>query len=237
LIVNILFLLVVFFANIIQGITGFAGTVLAMPASIFLIGIDSAKVVLNVMGIFASLWLVVLAYKHINWKEIVKVVVLMLIGMVAGMYLYSILPLSFLLKVYAVFIILIAIKGILVKEEKNIKEWILILIVLAAGIIHGMFVSGGPLLMIYILKKSENKSVFRANIATVWIILNSYIAFAHYKQGLYTSENIQILGLSIIPLVIGTIIGNILHHKISQKNFLYLSYVLLFISGVALVFK
>lgn len=234
---NILFVLIIFLANAIQAITGFAGTVLAMPASIFLIGIESSKVVLNAMGIFASLWILLIAYKFINWKELLKVVVLMLIGMVAGMYLYSILPIFFLLKIYAVFIILIAIKGIVVKEEKDLNEWILILIVLVAGMIHGMFVSGGPLLMIYILKKSKNKSVFRANISTVWIILNSYLAFTHYKQDLYTPFNLQILGLGIIPLGIGTIIGNRLHQKISQKNFLYLSYVLLFISGMALLFK
>ena len=39
----ILYLLVVFSTNVIQGITGFAGTVLAMPFTILLYGIDVAK--------------------------------------------------------------------------------------------------------------------------------------------------------------------------------------------------
>lgn len=46
---DIIFLIVLFIANVIQAITGFAGTVLAMPASMFLLGVDNAKVVLNVM--------------------------------------------------------------------------------------------------------------------------------------------------------------------------------------------
>lgn len=232
-----LFLLVVLLANIIQGITGFAGTVLAMPASIFLIGIDSAKVILNVLGILVSIWIVCIAHQHVIWKEILKAVMLMLIGMTAGIYIYSMLPLSFLLKIYAVFIIIIALKGLLEKEEKSYQEWLLVIIVISAGIIHGMFVSGGPLLMIYLLQKSKDKSSFRANNAVIWIILNSYLAIIHYRSGLFTPDNITMLGLTILPLAIGMIIGNFLHHRISEKNFLTLSYGLLLLSGIALLFK
>lgn len=44
---ELLFLLVLFVSNVIQAITGFAGTVLAMPPSVYLLGLDHAKVVLN----------------------------------------------------------------------------------------------------------------------------------------------------------------------------------------------
>ena len=44
---EILFVIVVFVANIVEGVTGFAGTMLAMPVSMFLVGVEEAKVVLN----------------------------------------------------------------------------------------------------------------------------------------------------------------------------------------------
>ena len=46
-----LFLVVLFVANTVQAITGFAGTVLAMPFSILLIGANEAKVVLGIMAL------------------------------------------------------------------------------------------------------------------------------------------------------------------------------------------
>lgn len=52
---EIIFLFVLFVANVIQAITGFAGTVLAMPPSIYLLGMDNAKVVLNVMALLSGL--------------------------------------------------------------------------------------------------------------------------------------------------------------------------------------
>ena len=47
----ILFLLVILLTNIIQGITGFAGTILAMPPGLMLVGYPVAKPVLNVLGL------------------------------------------------------------------------------------------------------------------------------------------------------------------------------------------
>ncbi len=43
---DIIFLIVLFIANVIQAITGFAGTVLAMPASMFLLGVDKPRLYL-----------------------------------------------------------------------------------------------------------------------------------------------------------------------------------------------
>ena len=42
-----LFVLIVFLANVVEGITGFAGTMLAMPAAMLLVGVDEAKIILN----------------------------------------------------------------------------------------------------------------------------------------------------------------------------------------------
>lgn len=230
-----LFLLVIFLTNIIQGITGFAGTVLAMPPSILLQGIDVAKPILNILGLLASIWIVIISYKDLNKKEFVKVMVIMFFGLLAGIYIYSVLPVPVLLKIYAVFIILIALKGLLVKKEVELKEWILNGIVFASGIIHGMFVSGGPLLIIYAAQKFKEKSEFRATVSAVWIILNSYLAFSHWKTGLFTQGTVTKLWWCLIPLFIGMVIGNILHKKMSQKMFLLITYVLLIISGLSLL--
>lgn len=46
-----IFYIIIFLTNIIQGITGFAGTILAMSPSMILVGYDVAKPILNVLGI------------------------------------------------------------------------------------------------------------------------------------------------------------------------------------------
>ena len=69
---KILFLLVVFFTNIIQGITGFAGTMLAMPPSVMLVGFDTAKPILNALGLLSGIYIVAANRKSVNKKEFLK---------------------------------------------------------------------------------------------------------------------------------------------------------------------
>ena len=81
---EILFYIVIFLANIIQGITGFAGTILAMPFSIHLVGYLVAKPVLNVLGIIAGIYVVVGGYKNVNIRELKRVTCYMGIGIIVG---------------------------------------------------------------------------------------------------------------------------------------------------------
>lgn len=231
----ILFLLVVLITNIIQGITGFAGTVIAMPFSIMLIGVDQAKVILNILGLLASIYIVATNKKYIIFKEIKKIIPIMFLGVILGQYIYSIFPLKFLLIFYGVFIILIALKGLFIKKEYKTSEIVLTLVIFMAGIIHGMFISGGPLLVIYAVKKINSKEYFRATLAPIWIILNGYLLINQYFTGIITKELAVLLIYTIPSLVIGMIIGSILCKKLSQKTFLKISYVLLLISGIALI--
>lgn len=231
-----LFLLVLFLTNIVQGITGFAGTVLAMPPSILLQGIDVAKPTLNILGLLVAVWIVIISYKSLNMKEFFKIMIIMFFGLILGNYIYSIIPVPMLLKIYAIFIIGIALKGLLVKKEKDLPEFILVMIVFIAGIMHGMFVSGGPLLIIYAAKKFREKTEFRATVSCVWLVLNSYLGYSHYVEGLFTPETITKLMWGIPPVIVGVIIGNILHKKMSQELFLLITYILLIISGITLLF-
>ncbi|MEG2656822.1 MAG: sulfite exporter TauE/SafE family protein [Clostridium sp.] len=233
--IYVLFFIIVLLTNIIQGITGFAGTVLAMPFSIMLLGIEIAKPVLNILTIVACLIIVLKSYKHIIWKEFLKITFIMLMGVFIGEYIYNIFPVDTLLTIYAVFIIVIALKGMFIKKEHDLNETILIGIILGAGVIHGMFISGGPLLIIYAVKRIKDKESFRATLSPVWIVLNTYILIRQSIGGIITYDILGIVLITIPALIIGVIIGNRLAEKMSQETFLKLSYVLLLISGVSLI--
>lgn len=230
-----IFLIIILITNIIQGITGFAGTVLAMPFTILLLGIDVAKPVLNITTLIACILIVFESYRHIVWRECFKMIGIMFIGVLIGEYLYLLFPVSLLLTIYAIFIILIALKGIFIKQSYDLNENVLIGIIVLAGIIHGMFLSGGPLLIIYAVKKLKDKASFRATLAPVWIVLNSYLLVKQLLSGLITPQ-VLTLSLSAIPVLIAAIlIGKKLYEHMSQHFFLLLSYILLLISGISLL--
>ena len=81
---TVLFLLVIFGANIMQGITGFAGTILAMSPSLLLVGYDIAKPVLNVLALISGAYVFLGNVKYVNWRELWKIVVWMAAGHSGG---------------------------------------------------------------------------------------------------------------------------------------------------------
>lgn len=232
---ELIFILVVFLANIIEGITGFAGTLLAMPLSMQLIGIQDAKPVLNVVAIIVSLVIAVRYYRDINKKEVLKISFLMIIGMVAGLYMFSILPVKNLSVIYGILIIVVAIRGLSTKKQNDFPKGILILIVIGAGIIHGMFLSGGSLLVLYAVTVLKDKSMIRATLAPVWIILNSIILVQDITIGVFTSETLRLTAYCIIPLILALFIGSALHKIMRQSPFVKLTYILLIVSGLTLL--
>lgn len=238
---HLVFFLIVFGANIVQSITGFAGNLLTMPAAILLIGIEQSSAVLNILTIFICTLICVRNYKYINYKELRKIVVYMLVGMVVGIYLNSILPLSITLRVYALFIIFIAVKNLLKRDdsqEGHKQNSILsIVILLISGIIQGVFVSGGALLVVYAVKALKDKDEFRSTMASVWIILGFFLIFSHYRSGFYTVETIQSIIVGFIPVSLAFFIGNCIHEKINKNTFLILVYLLLIVSGVILLVR
>ena len=203
-----LFIIIVLFANIIEGITGFAGTMLAMPSSMMLIGTEDAKVILNMVALMVSSTIAVKTYKKINRKELVKITLLMTLGMIIGLYLFSVLPVKILSVGYGVLIIVVAVN---------------------------LFLSGGALLVVYVTAVIKEKGIIRATLAPVWLMLNTIILFQDICFGRITFHILRLTGMCIIPVILALFLGNYLHNKIKQERFVHLTYLLLIISGVSLV--
>lgn len=237
---EILFYIIILGTNIIQGITGFAGTVLAMPFGIKLVGYGVAKPVLNVLGIISGIYVFIGNRRSVNWKELVKIVVIMTVGILAGVFIKSLLveEEQILYMLLGIIVIGLAVKGLfnMDREEKGESEFRIILLPLA-GIVHGIFVSGGPLLISYLTTRIRDKISFRATISTVWIFLNTLILLDDVRSGYWTPELMKVQLISIPFLLAGMFIGGVLVKRMSQRKFMKLTYILLIISGISLLVK
>lgn len=233
-----LFLIVIFFANTIEAMTGFAGTMLAMPASMILLGVDEAKTMLNIVSLITCTAIVLSNRQHIDKQQFFKITGFMLLGVIIGLWLFTLLNIPLLMKLYALIIIIVALKNMFVKKNvRKLSHFAAISILISAGIIHGMFLSGGTLLIIYAMLALREKAVFRATLAAVWVALDSGILINQAIQGFVTPKILLLTAATIIPLMLAIALGNYLHKKIQQQHFLMLTYVLVLISGLFLFFK
>ena len=248
----IVFFLVILLANIIQGITGFAGTILAMPPSLMLVGYSVAKPVLNVLGLLSGIYVFVGHREHVSWKEVKKIVAVMAVSILLGILIKGLFEgkEQLLYKLLGIFVILLSIQGGLSLRRKGADEnaesrsaaqaadspFSYVILVLA-GIVQGIFVSGGPLLISYLTKKIKDKVSFRATISTVWIFLNTLIMLDDIRAGFWTGGLLITQLISLPFLFAGMYIGSRLYVRMSQRFFMILTYILLFISGISLLVK
>ena len=113
-------------------------------------------------------------------------------GLVTGIWLTDIFTSDILLKIYASFIILVALKEMFYKGKLDFNNIALLIIVFVAGIFQGLFVSGGPLLIIYVSKKFQNSDEMRGTLGLIWIMMNGSLMVSQIMQGQFTPHNIMI---------------------------------------------
>lgn len=233
----ILFGIVVLITHFLQGVTGFGSTVLALPFCIMLVGIKTAVPTLIILSWILSLYIVIIAYKDILWKEFIKILCFVALGLPIGIWLFGRMPEDILKKLLAVFMIVVAIRGLYVSFKGSISKFkipqpIMYILLFAGGIIHGAFGSGGPFIVIYATKAMPDKSSFRATQCLLWVALNSIIITRNILSGAITPEVINLLLWTIPFLFTGMILGNIVHKKVNDTLFVRMVYAVLLIAGL-----
>ncbi len=237
---DFIFLIIVLVANLVQGVSGFAGSLVAMPPSIALFGPDSAKAMVTLLMFVTPLIMMLRNIRHVNWRVLGIIMIFMAVGVVVGNFLYRIAPKEPLMIAYGAIVILIGVVKLIVGDRLTIKKpWNYIALFLA-GLMQGAFTSGGPFLVLYAAEAMKDKDEFRATVSSVWVILNTYLIISMFINGMYTSSgesrHLTIVALiALVPALAAVFIGEKLASKINNRVFLIIVYILLIVSGAILI--
>ncbi|MEN6312956.1 MAG: sulfite exporter TauE/SafE family protein [Clostridiaceae bacterium] len=250
---TLLFGLVVLITHFIEGITGFGCTVLALPFCSSLAGIKVAVPVLVIIAWLLALYIIIIDFRKIIWREYIKIIAFVILGLPIGMWLFGRLPEAILKKLLGAFMIIVAIRGLyavfMSKRAEGCcgeamegpgkragiaryKSVLLNFVLFLGGVIHGAFGSGGPFIVIYAAKALPDKSNFRATISMLWLTLNSIIIIRDLRGGVMSEPVLKIVLWTLPFLAIGMVLGNYAHKKIRGNSFVKLVYGVLLLSGV-----
>lgn len=230
----ILFMLVLMFGVFVQALAGFGGTLIAMPLGIMIMGMGVTKPVMTFVAWITGVIVVVQEYKHINARELMKMVGVMLAGVLGGIWLTGRLQLNFLLILYGIVVAGIGIKRLFFKQKKEPSPLVQNAALAVAGIMQGLFVSGGSFLAVYSVAKIKEKQEFRATVNAVWAIINTIMIITYFINGSVTKDVLTASGTAIIPTLITVWLGGVLTKRVKQETFLKIIYVVLIISGAVL---
>ncbi len=225
-----------FFGYMINGITSFAGNMFVIPFGFNTLGIDQSIVALNIMGFTSSLIVALTGFKRIIWREFAKMTIVMFAFMLVGMLINMVVSADILKIIFGIFVLSIGVYYLLRNEEKakTPPEALLWGALVLGGVIQGMFVSGGPMAIVYALNKIKDKDEMRGTLGAMWTVLNASYLIILIIRGQVTLEIATIAVIGIPFIVVGTFLGTIIAKHIRQDIFLKIVYVLLILLGISM---
>jgi hypothetical protein len=230
--------LCIFSGHVIAGIAGFGNQIVALPLLAMLVGLDAGKCTLVVMGTIMYAILTARWHEHINWRQLAIIVVLAGVGLVIGMYVFE----RFdqheraMRVALGAFVLVIGVQG-LVRPTllKFVPTPVAKLLVLAGGVVHGAFTTGGPLLVIYAQRAMPHKSEFRSTLGVMWLILNVALMIGWTVSHNWSDQTLTLCLVGLPFLIAGLTIGEYLHHKLDGPSFRTFVNVVLILNGLVLI--
>ncbi len=225
---------VVFFSSaLLQGLSGFGFSILAIPLISFIMPPQTSVPILLIYSIIINIVVLSSSRKSVNLKKIWLLLAGAMLAVPLGTRLLIILP-EFVIRVFIGILILIF--GILLLIGFRIKFTRSRVIMLPIGFISGILGAcisiSGPPIIIYFANQQTEKQEFRGNLAIYFFLLNLITVPVFFLNGLLTEQVVKFSLLYSPALLLGVVAGSLLSHKIKDNHFRQITLYLLIIMGI-----
>ena len=238
------FALVVVVAYTVQTATGFGAMLVCVTLGAQLIGLEEVIRLMVPLSFLQTGHIVIRHRDGIDWALLLKrVLPLMTLGMGFAFLLLTKVGGPWLGLAFGLMVLALSARDLKHLRsghsdlDKPISRSASVAALLGAGVIHGIYASGGPMLVYAIGREGLTKKVFRSTLSMVWIVLNLILVARFLLAGDYDRE----VGLDILLLVptvpLGILVGEWVHHRIDERRFRMAVLVLLIAAAISLVVR
>lgn len=226
-------------SHIVETITGFGATVIALSLGAHLLPVRDLVGILVLLAWIQSAWIFARGFRHIHAKLLfTRILPFCALGFPLGIWSFRVLggqELKFILGAFVVCISTLEWLR-LVREDalpRPLTRPAALFFLGGGGFFHGLFASGGPLIVYYAGRELPDKASFRATLSVLWLLLNTVLLFSYVFSG--RMEGLEFIALCLLPAVAaGILVGELLHLRINEKAFKKFVQVVLFITGISL---
>lgn len=223
---------------------GFGGVIIALTLGAHLYPIEWMLPVLLPLTALANLYLLICHHRYIDTEVLLKrILPFMGTGLAIGFSLFTRLQGELLRTLFGFMVIGIAVRELihLIRADHRnaspLPGWVSSGFVFAAGVVHGIYASGGPLLVYAANRMQLEKSVFRSTLSIVWLIMNICLTSSYAVTGRIDAASLA-HSVSLLPsLVLGVALGDFMHQRIPERTFKVAVFLLLTLSGVFITIK
>lgn len=230
---------VVFVAYALRGATGFGAGVVSIPLLLLALPLPVVIPLVTAMGMLASFGQALHQRRWVDWAALRKLLVPSLLGVAAGLWLFTALDPRYLLRALALFIIGYAAWGYLPRRgARAAPGWLGPLAGALGGFVATVFGGmAGPLYAVYLRTCALDKARFRATMSFALLCLAALRAAGYGGLGYYEARVLWLLAAAIPVVAVAMIAGDHWHARLDEARFGHVVAALLAASGAALLFK
>lgn len=227
-----------------EGAIGFGGTVIVACLGAQLVPIDVLLPAFVPVNLALSAWLIAGGAKAIDWRILGRQIAPpVALGAAIGLVLFRVVESggprasAALALVFGCFVVMLAVMQ-LIARGGHLRRGQRLALLAAGGIAHGLFGTGGPMIVYVVHRQIPDARPFRATLAVLWLVLNTALLASFAAQGLYAGEPTFETGIVLaIAFVPGLWLGDRLHRKLPPARFERAVWVLLLVAGAALAIR
>jgi len=228
--------LILFAAHFVAGVTGFGSGILGLPLLAFIVSLDVGKQCLFVLSTGVYLYIMLRWHEHIDWRQLFIMTLFAGIGVPFGMYLYEALPRNGTVFVLGAFVAFVGLRNLFqFWQVRRMPRWAAVVLLIVGGVIQGAFTTGGPVLVSYADEKLTDKSTFRATLCVLWVLLAVMLGVGWTLQHKWQAESFHLSLIGLPFMIAGLVVGERVHHKVSERDFRRGVNVTLLLIGVLLM--
>jgi len=226
----------------IEATSGFGATILIVTFGVHLFPLTTLLPVIVPLGLVLSVSLAWRNRAHVDRSLVVRrILPLMGVGLAIGLAIFERASNDGLRRVFGFFVVGVALSELwrTLRETgapRPLPELATRAALFGAGVIHGLFSSGGPLLVYALGRLPIEKRVFRATLSTVWVVLASALTIAYAWQGRVGRESLLATATLLPVLATAFVAGDWAHHRLDESKFRILIYLLLIVAGLTNAF-
>lgn len=231
---------IVLLAFVAEAAIGFGATVITVTLAVLFLPLDVVLPAFVPVNMLLSAYLAVRHHRAIAFRLLLRSIApAVLLGLVIGIGLFRGQSSQALLLAFAIFVVVLSAVELWRAQSRATSTQPLSLPIRSlmlglGGLVHGLFGTGGPMIVYALQREGLDKGAFRASLALVWLILNGALLVNFASLGLL-GRGSAVLSLAIaIALVPALLLGSYLHHRLSARRFQLGIFSLLLIAGIAL---
>jgi uncharacterized protein len=228
-------------AHTVETILGFGATLVALALGVYLIPLDRLIPMLVMLGLLQSIWMMARWFRYNQWRLLLlDILPFAGLGLGLGIFGRNLAGEKQLGLILGGFIVVVSVLE-LVKIFRNkpardkLRWYYRVPLLLSGGIFQGLFATGGPLIVYYAGRQLQEPPKFRATLATLWLILNTALLISLWLNAQVNWEILTMTAWVLPGMVIGIIIANLI--QVKARSFQVLTYLVLLLSGLALLIK